>query len=522
MIFLRRAALLLLLLLGARAKPEVVVVVHAPADRKLASRLFRDSTTTTTTKLVEHRTNRTVPTKFAALLVGHVRTGRFRVVSENIAAAILAPLGSLDVFAVPASDDAPWTPLALAWRAHVREWHVRSGDVAPARCGAKVGGHTPGLCWPWHPQFFKLATAVATLEECERPGGKKYEWVLRVRTDVVYRFALPPSDWWKRHRRAAYADSVTYPRKPDGSAVIGATAWECKSVRDLFAVVHRDYASAYFSNFAKAYTANHQRCEASWQCPRCVEYFRDDPSEPLAVVTRADGAAQSWHNPDALLGAVLSDNGRLRDANGRVLSEWRRTPVVALHMFAEIISCGDPRVCPNQVVHLARKSKTPLSLWTPGYSSHGPPVPPPKGTSKSAFFSCDRQPDPRCDAPFSGKHRGPDHYLNVLNASFLPVAPARKDVLDEIAKLDFDVLRRSDDHLRANWSDALRPDTTKLVLLFPSSSSSPGSHHQTSRQKNAEDHHGATSSNNRRRSHGGGRGGSSNNNNKNANVIRVG
>lgn len=358
--------------------------------------------------------------RFAGIVAGHIRTGRFDVVTQNVVDAIFAPLETLDLFIVcetgQATDDT-LGQLVRSWGPHVRQWHLRDATGVPrARgCSGSEVSHSP--CWPYLPQHFKLAAGLAMLVDVERASPStddttlfsRYEWVLRMRSDVTYVHSLPPAAWWIDARAAVYVDWIWHPRRSDGSVVASVKASDCKSVRDVFAVVHRDFANSYFSNFVAAYIEA-GRCVPEWGCPPCNAVFHH-PSKPLGLVPP--------DNPDPILGSVLSVDARLyvnnTDDEGnqtatRLVAAWRKAPVIALYLRTSIIVCGDSRFPEHGGVNVS-------------------------SNSGEYVFKLLRQHDPNCDAPFQG-HPNLENAKNLLDKK-LPVTNMRNMVKIGIENMDF-------------------------------------------------------------------------------------
>lgn len=86
----------------------------------------------------------------------------------------------------------------------------------------------------------------------ESRGGDRYEWILRLRPDAVYRRAVPPLSSWPRLRRDASVVWSTYVGGPGCSRSVPKEA-EAKGVclDDNFALMSRPAFEAYFGPWPK-------------------------------------------------------------------------------------------------------------------------------------------------------------------------------------------------------------------------------------------------------------------------------
>jgi len=151
------------------------------------------------------------------------------------------------------------------------------------------GGCFSPLCMqcdlrPFWPQFGRLLEAYAWVRRQEQLQGARYEWMIRLRTDMRGSPArdLRPVSSWRGARSAVYARDRTIglnhpgnaPRSP-GSRSLPANVM----VRDDFSVVSRDHSDAFFTaGLSYLGCAQRRRTEAhcggsrrkDWAYPECV------------------------------------------------------------------------------------------------------------------------------------------------------------------------------------------------------------------------------------------------------------
>ena len=111
------------------------------------------------------------------------------------------------------------------------------------------------------PQAWGNLEAWKLLRASERRGGFAYDWVVRTRTDILTRFQLVLSAPPPREERV-YTDKLGSCSDKRGG---GDEPWKC--LKDLFAVLTRGAASAYYEGFHASFDAPASGVLAS--CPEC-------------------------------------------------------------------------------------------------------------------------------------------------------------------------------------------------------------------------------------------------------------
>mmetsp|Transcript_14635 Transcript_14635/g.47655 ORF Transcript_14635/g.47655 Transcript_14635/m.47655 type:complete len:420 (+) Transcript_14635:62-1321(+) len=196
----------------------------------------------------------------AVLVAGQVRTGIFAAVQANIREAVFAPLQGTDLFWVVS--ETPPEPVEAWIGAVLRGWggpallrnvfldfwspaDARAVEARSRRATDPRNGASLRDCRPARAPFLAIAAGFRRLLRAEADDAARYEWILRIRPDMVHSKRLPELDAWPfsssrikgGHHRAAYVDGWRWARVGNCS---------CFCAGDRFAVVHRDLAAVVF------------------------------------------------------------------------------------------------------------------------------------------------------------------------------------------------------------------------------------------------------------------------------------
>ena len=102
-------------------------------------------------------------------------------------------------------------------------------------------------------QFKRLAECMEKILEHEKSAGYVYEFVLRIRPDILFHTELPPSHCWKGLRRDVVWDSDALFFGDQNVRVDKASRVDF--IMDFFKIIPREHVEAYMSGIAKSYDA---------------------------------------------------------------------------------------------------------------------------------------------------------------------------------------------------------------------------------------------------------------------------
>ena len=271
----------------------------------------------------------------AVVLSGYLRTGVFEDVVANWRRLILEPLGGCDLFWPVAEAEATAAVVVKktlrALRGSVAHATVAVADEARFKrlernCSGTVDATANGAklrnCLPLRAQFFGLGVAFSRVAARETMLGATYEWVLKIRGDMIHARPLPPVETWNDAPRAVYLDERSW-QEPCSK---GRSPCRCLCVGDRFIIAPRALAPTVFGVADRALADD--GCASISRCPRT---FRG------AAAAGGGGdqaacypAAETRLFPECLLGAALLTAG-LDDAQ------------IKLGPVGTLLSCGpDP------------------------------------------------------------------------------------------------------------------------------------------------------------------------------------
>mmetsp|Transcript_37401 Transcript_37401/g.60545 ORF Transcript_37401/g.60545 Transcript_37401/m.60545 type:complete len:340 (-) Transcript_37401:220-1239(-) len=158
----------------------------------------------------------------AICFLGRERTLRTPYVFSNILRTIILPFGeNAEIFASiqQMSSSYTWQHIDERMINYLSKSLWRWSDVYAAMRPVHLNVKEPNVS-QWASarspkcksllanQFFAMENCLRTVEERERGRGQKYDWIVRVRTDVVYREPFPIESLLKRRRKKNHEREV--------------------------------------------------------------------------------------------------------------------------------------------------------------------------------------------------------------------------------------------------------------------------------------------------------------------------
>ena len=181
----------------------------------------------------------------AVIVAGHLRTGIFKEVQENIRESIFQSLGGTDIYWI-LSDQGVAVPVVKAilegW-GFIRNVKIDVVDKDLYHSIETNCSHTLDVgvslrdCRPARTPFLAIAAAFHRILQNEKLHHHRYSWILRLRPDMVYKKRLPDLGSWPSKKKVAYLDGWHW--QPCGNST-------CFCVGDRFAIVHRSLADSVF------------------------------------------------------------------------------------------------------------------------------------------------------------------------------------------------------------------------------------------------------------------------------------
>jgi len=219
--------------------------------------------------------------KTATIVAGHIRTGKFEQVQINVRESIFEPLGTTDLYWIVSDsalsvEDKILTTLqrwggirriVSVWLDFVNDEEVKTIEHD---CVEKIDikiGLSLRECRPARPQFIAMAMAWRAVIAAENKRRLTYDWILRLRTDMVYKKKLPPYTTWNAAPRAIYLDGWRWFVNCSKS-----TSCTCFCVGDRFGIVHRSLAHHVFATALDL--LQNQGCKSLTRCP---SLFKEPP-----------------------------------------------------------------------------------------------------------------------------------------------------------------------------------------------------------------------------------------------------
>lgn len=265
--------------------------------------------------------------KTATVVTGFLRAGRFESVAANIRDSIFSAMapGTTDVFWM--ISDAPRLVDGTAlqtldwWGPQISHAFVEFTNAALYRrietnCSlARDESVSFQLrsCLPARAQFLAMARAWTLVVEAENKQQKVYEWILRIRPDMVHKKQLPSLDTWTSAPKLAYLDGWRWFRNCSA-----ASHCTCFCAGDRFGIVSRKIAPIVFG--IAATLLKDEGCSPSARCPR---HFLEDDQDACYKST-------IHMFPECILGAALLQAGLDPSRDLRKLHS------------GDLISCGSP------------------------------------------------------------------------------------------------------------------------------------------------------------------------------------